>query len=199
MELPNATRRRNDKLMAAIHEATRAQLAERGYAGVTFEGVARRARTSRSVLYRRYRSRAQMVADALGALRWQPDWMTTGTLRQDLLLILTAILESFYIVGVDTYRRLGAEADDELFGEMTILMSDLVRRTFRRALSDARRRGEIGPAVIPERVEITLLALLRNELFFTRNPVDQSTLVELIDIVYLPLIAAVSHTVGRRP
>jgi hypothetical protein len=32
MELPNATRRRNDKLMAAIHEATRAQLAERGYA-----------------------------------------------------------------------------------------------------------------------------------------------------------------------
>jgi AcrR family transcriptional regulator len=102
MELPNATRRRNDKLMAAIHEATRAQLAERGYAGVTFEGVARRARTSRSVLYRRYRSRAQMVADALGALRWQPDWMTTGTLRQDLLLILTAILESFYIVGIDT-------------------------------------------------------------------------------------------------
>jgi len=116
-----------------------------------------------------------------------------------LLLILTAILESFYIVGVDTNRRLGAEADDELFGEMTILMSDLVRRTFRRALSDARGRGEIGPAVIPERVEITLLALLRNELFFTRNPVNQSTLVELIDIVYLPLIAAVSDTEGRRP
>jgi len=124
---------------------------------------------------------------------------TTGSLRQDLLLILTAILESFYIVGVDTNRRLGAEADDELFGEMTILMSDLVRRTFRRALSDARGRGEIGPAVIPERVEITLLALLRNELFFTRNPVNQSTLVELIDIVYLPLIAAVSDTEGRRP
>jgi hypothetical protein len=61
MELPNATRRRNDKLMAAIHEATRAQLAERGYAGVTFEGVARRARTSRSVLYRRAPERLRAI------------------------------------------------------------------------------------------------------------------------------------------
>jgi AcrR family transcriptional regulator len=40
--------------MSAIRAATRAELADYGYAGVTFEGVARRAQTSKPVLYRRY-------------------------------------------------------------------------------------------------------------------------------------------------
>jgi AcrR family transcriptional regulator len=186
-------------LLAAIHEAIRAELAEYGYAGVGFDGVARRARTSRSVIYRRYRSRAHMVTDALPSLHWQHRWESAGSLRQDLLNIFTAILGRFHSVGLDTYRRLGAEADDELFDEFTTLISELTNRTIRHALSDARDRGEIGPAPIPESVEMTLLALVRNEVFFTRNPVDQHTLIELIDIVYLPLIDAVSHDSKRRP
>jgi AcrR family transcriptional regulator len=190
----DGTRRRDEVLMAAIQAATRAELAERGYAGVTFEGVARRARTSKPVLYRRYRSRAHMVADALPALHWQPLQETAGSLRQDLLLIVTAILDRFHLVGVDTYRRLGAEADDELFDEMSTLLSELTSRTFHRALSDARERGEIGPVDIPERVEMTLLALVRNELFFTRNPVDHNTVTDFIDVVYIPLINAVSQS-----
>jgi hypothetical protein len=89
---------------------------------------------------------------------------------------------------------LGAEADDELFDESTDLISELVTGTIRHGLTDARDRGEIGPAPIPEPVEMTLLALVRNEVFFTRNPVDERTLVELIDTVYLPLIDA--HRTG---
>jgi AcrR family transcriptional regulator len=186
-------RRRDDALQAAIHDAIRAELAECGYTGVTFDKVARRAKTSRSVIYRRYRSRAHMVTDALPSLHWPQQWHSAGSLRQDLMNIFTTILGRFHIVGIDTYRRLGAEADDELFDESTTLISQLVSRTIHLALSDARDRGEIGPGPIPVPVEMTLLALVRNEVFFTRNPVDHETLSELIDIVYLPLICAVSH------
>ncbi|MGA7051171.1 MAG: TetR/AcrR family transcriptional regulator C-terminal ligand-binding domain-containing protein, partial [Mycobacterium sp.] len=179
-------------------EAIRADLAEYGYAGVTYDGVARRAATSRSVIYRRYRSRAHMVTDALPSLHWPHEWQSAGALRQDLLNIFTTILERFHDVGIDTYRRLGAEADDELFDESTALIAELVNSTIRHALSDARDRGELGTAPIPSAVERTLLALVRNEVFFTRNPVDENTLIMLIDTVYLPLVDVVSHASKRR-
>jgi AcrR family transcriptional regulator len=197
-EAGEVTRRRDDVLQAAIHEAIRAELAQCGYAGVTYDGVARRAKTSRSVIYRRYRSRAHMVTDALPSLHWPHEWQSAGSLRQDLLNIFAAILERFHGVGVDTYRRLGAEADDELFDESTALISELVNSTIRHALADARDRGEIGAAPIPEPVETTLLALVRNEMFFTRNPVEERTVAELIDTVYLPLIDVVSQPSDRR-
>jgi AcrR family transcriptional regulator len=186
-------RRRDETLETAIHDAIRAELAESGYAGVTFDKVARRAKTSRSVIYRRYRSRAHMVTEALPSLHWPSQWQSTGSLRQDLLNIFGAILERFYSVGVDTYRRLGAEADDELYEEWTTLISELVTRTIHLALADARDRGEIGPTAIPETVETTLLALVRNEVFFTRNTVDDERLSALIDEAYLPLVRTVSQ------
>jgi AcrR family transcriptional regulator len=187
-------RRRDDVLMSAIREATRDELDERGYSGVTFEGVARRAKTSKPVLYRRYRSRAHMVADALPALRWQPRQNPTAqSLREDLLALLSGMLDTFHRIGMNTYRSLIGDADDELFDHITAQLAELVDRTLYRALSDARDRGEIGASDIPDRAATTILALLRNELFFTHNPVDQETLIDMLDTVYLPLIAAVSH------
>ncbi|MEZ0054364.1 AcrR family transcriptional regulator [Mycobacterium sp. MAA66] len=197
-ETGEVTRRRDEVLQAAIHQAIRAELAECGYAGVTYDGVARRAKTSRSVIYRRYRSRAHMVTDALPSLHWPHEWQSAGSLRQDLIHIFTAILDRFDSVGIDTYRRLGAEADDELFDQTTSLISELISGTIRRALTDARDRGEIGSAPILKPVEMTLLALVRNEVFFTRNPFDEQTLIELIDSVYLPLIDAVSQPARQR-
>lgn len=189
----DVTRRRDEPLQIAIHDAIRAELAECGYAGVTVDKVARRAKTSRSVIYRRYRSRAHMVTDALPSLHWHHQWHSTGSLREDLLEIFAVILDRFHSVGIDTYRRLAAEAGDELFNESTTLISELVSRTIHLALIDARDRGEIGPEAIPEPVEMTLLALVRNDVFFTRNSVDDARLSTIIDDVYLPLVFAVSQ------
>lgn len=180
--------------MSAIREATRAELAEHGYPGVTFEGVARRARTSKPVLYRRYRSRAHMIVDALLALPAQPvPASATPSLREDMLTLLDAMMDRFHRIGVDTYRSLIADADDELLDTITAQLAKLADQTIYRALSDARDRGEIGTADIPDRAATTIVALMRNEVFFTRNPVDQETLTDMLDNVYLPLIDAVSH------
>jgi AcrR family transcriptional regulator len=187
-------RRRDDVLLSAIREATRAELAEHGYSGATFEGVARRAKTSKPVLYRRYPSRAHMVVDALLAAPPKPfPASATPSLRDDLLALLDAMMDRFHQIGADTYRSLIADADDELFEIVTAQLAELADQTIFRALSDARDRGEIGPADIPHRAATTIVALVRNEVFFTRDPVDQEALLDMVDNVYLPLIRAVSH------
>ncbi len=184
--------------MSAIREATRAELAEHGYPGATFEGVARRAKTSKPVLYRRYRSRAHMVVDALLAPPSQTvPASATRSLREDLLTLLDATMDRFHRIGIDTYRSLIADADDELLDIITEQLAELADQTIYRALSDARDRGEIGTADIPDRAATTIVALVRNEVFFTRNPVDQEALTDMLDNVYLPLIDAVSHRSDR--
>ena len=102
---PNVVvRRRDDVLMSAIRKATRDELTDHGYSGVTFEGVARRAKTSKPVLYRRYPSRAHMVVDALLAVPSQPiPASPTPSLRDHLLTLLGAMIGQ---VSPHRYRQL---------------------------------------------------------------------------------------------
>jgi AcrR family transcriptional regulator len=180
--------------MAAIRDATRAELADGGYAGVTYEGVARRARTSKPVLYRRYPSRAHMVVDALPNLHWQADDVVASeSLRDDLLQIFGTVLDNFHVIGIDNYRRLIADADDELLNALNAQVENLAMRTIYPALARARARGEIGPRHIPHRPATIIGTLVRDELFFARRDVDSTVLAEMLDTVYLPLIEAISH------
>jgi AcrR family transcriptional regulator len=180
--------------MVAIRDATRAELAESGYAGVTFEGIARRVRTSKPVLYRRYRSRAHMVVDALPGLGWSSeDIPATQSLRDDLLALFGAVLDNFHVIGIETYRSLIADADEELLNILEAQIAGLADRTIHRALKRARERGEIGLRDIPPRAATVIGVLVRNELFFTHNAVDRDTLADMLDTVYLPLIGAISR------
>ncbi|MFD0478308.1 TetR/AcrR family transcriptional regulator [Nonomuraea thailandensis] len=60
-------RRRQVEVDQAILEAAYGELLDRGYAGVTYDGVARRAETSKPVLYRRYPTRASLIFASSGA------------------------------------------------------------------------------------------------------------------------------------
>ena len=198
-----AVRRRDDVLMEAIREATRAELADFSYAGVTYEGVARRARTSKPVLYRRYPSRAHMVVDALPNLRWQPDddgIAPSDSLRDDLLTLFGAVVDNFLAIGIDNYRSLIGDADEDLFNFLDAQVTGLAERTIYPALARARERGEIGPYEIPRRAATSIGLLLRDEMVFARNDVGADTIAELLDTVYLPLIRTVSaQPSGRVP
>jgi AcrR family transcriptional regulator len=190
-------RRRDDVLMSAIRAATQAELAEYGYSGVTFEGVARRAQTSKPVLYRRYPSRAHMVVDALPNLRWQPDdeLLAGESLRDDLLSLFGAAVENFVAIGIGNYRSLIADADRDLFAVLDAQVTGLAERTVVPALERARQRGELGPHAIPERAAASIGMLLRDEMLFSRNTVGPDTIAEIIDTVYLPLV----ETLSRQP
>lgn len=134
------TRRRDDVLLAAIREAVRAETEENGYAGVSFEGVARRAKTSKPVLYRRFPSRAHMVADAFishitGSLRAP----STGTLRGDLEAILRVGLRQVRALGPGTFRALVGEADEGLLGQ---IVDPYIVTILREVEAAARDRGK---------------------------------------------------------
>src|SRR5690242_4950865 len=60
-------RRRGPALERAIHEAVLAELSEIGYAGLTIESVASRARTGKASIYRRWPTKQQLVMDAFCA------------------------------------------------------------------------------------------------------------------------------------
>lgn len=192
-EAEPATRRRDDVLMSAIRDATWAELTDRGYSGVTFEGVARRAKTGKPVLYRRYSSRAQMVTDALPTLRTPPAEVPTQNLRDNIVGMVQSLVNQWHEIGIDTYRSLIAESDDATLETFQTKVAAQTDHTIRRALDAARERGEIGPAEISDRVALSILALMRNELLFARNTIQSSTVAELVDDIYLPAIDAASR------
>ncbi|RFU85317.1 TetR/AcrR family transcriptional regulator [Streptomyces triticagri] len=72
----------------AIRSAVFAELAAVGYARMSIEGVARRAGVGKTAVYRRWRSKLQLVLDLVSAVAAQglpaPD---TGSLEEDLRLL----------------------------------------------------------------------------------------------------------------
>jgi AcrR family transcriptional regulator len=95
---PGATRRRGEELVRAIHEAAIEELLAVGVDRMTMEGIARRAATAKTSLYRRWSSTEEILVDAflrvfpqeepspssddlrgdlVRALRMMRDWMST--------------------------------------------------------------------------------------------------------------------------
>lgn len=188
---PGATRRRGQALENALLDAAWEELQAVGYARLTMERVADRAGTSRAVIYRRWRNRAELV---IAALRHQrpvnagtiPD---TGTLRGDLLAVLGRASSRISAIGPDTVVGLLADlladerADENALGEVLRSGSELMTVILQRAAA----RGE-APAELPARVVRLPLDLLRHELILTHHPPTESTINEIVDDVFLPLV-----------
>lgn len=186
-------RRRDDILMAAIHDATLLELAEHGYQGVSFEGVARRARTSKPVLYRRYRNRAEMVLDAIGqSAIGQVTTPDTGALRTDVIGVLEQVNHQFSRFSADVYRGVIGESVPPLLDDALAAVGAVNRHTMRTILDVARARGELGSTPLPERVVLLPIALLRYELLFGQ-PFDPEAIAAIVDDICLPLMRTLSR------
>src|ERR1700679_1365594 len=83
-------RRRGEELEAALLEAAWAELVEVGFAKLTMESVAARARTGVAVLYRRWPGKDDLTLAAIAHyVKAHPTEMPdTGSLRGDMLAVL---------------------------------------------------------------------------------------------------------------
>jgi AcrR family transcriptional regulator len=186
-DVPAARRRRGPELEAAILRAAWEELGAVGYPNLTMEGVAERARTGKQVLYRRWRNRAELV---LAAMRYctgsiVEDIPDTGELRGDVLAMLERMAQRYHDVGPDVVHGLMAEARDiapQNFSIMIGVMETILQR--------AADRGEIRPGTVGRRVAAVPADLLRHEMLLTSGPLRPSTLVEIVDEVFLPLVRA---------
>ena len=189
-------RRTRDQVDEAIAAAVREELRERGYQGVTFEGVARRARTSKPVLYRRYSSRAEMVLRALGrSLRLEPPpGLPQLSLRDGLVLMLRSVEERMEAIGADTFRALIGEADQPSLALLSEAMGAGERALADLVVAPAVARGELGPNPIAPTVLRVPYAVLREQTLFRTG--SRMTLEEITDHICVPLLVAASTGKG---
>ena len=89
---PRPGRPRDPDVDRAILQATLRVLTEEGYAGTSIERVAAEAGVGKTAIYRRYSSKEELAASALGSIReeWGPP-PDTGSARKDMveMLVLT--------------------------------------------------------------------------------------------------------------
>ncbi|MCP3802416.1 TetR/AcrR family transcriptional regulator [Allokutzneria sp. A3M-2-11 16] len=184
-------RRRGDVLLNAIFEATLAELAESGYANLTMERIAERARTSKASLYRRWPSRADLVAAAAGhALPADDELPDTGDLRRDVLTLLRMIADRFDGPLGAAARGLLAETlhHPELGRELRSRTTSNRERMMRGVLDKAVERGEITPEALTPRVVMAGPSLLQLHFLQYGAPVPDEVIEQITDEVVLPLV-----------
>ncbi|GAA5198562.1 TetR/AcrR family transcriptional regulator [Arthrobacter gyeryongensis] len=186
-------RRRGAALNSAIFEAVRAEIAESGYAALTMDSVAERARASKASLYRRWPGRAALVLeaayDAMPGPASAPD---TGSLREDALAILRLVAQQLEGAVGQAMRGLLGEAlqNPAVAAEVQEYARGNVAKTMRAIIEQAAARGECDPRVATEtRIEAGP-ALLRQRFIFSGVPIDDDYLVRVVDEVMLPLLAS---------
>ncbi|MFV9633904.1 TetR/AcrR family transcriptional regulator [Mycobacterium neumannii] len=164
---PGAGRPRDPRIDAAILRATADLLAEIGYSNLTIAAVAERAGTTKTALYRRWSSKAELVHEA--AFPAAPTAIATppGDIAADIRAMLTATRDVFASAVVRAALP-GLIADMVADDELNVRVMDRFTGVFaavRDRVADAVRRGEVYPDVDPDRlVEViggaTLLRML---------------------------------------
>jgi AcrR family transcriptional regulator len=183
-------RRRGDELVQAIYDAALAELVENGYASVTMDTVAQRARTGKASLYRRWPTRVELIMDAIHSRIPDVDSMIdTGSLRSDLIALFDRFAAELAGPIGQALRGVWAESlGDEEHHRRVRNHSRHGGLTLIRAILDrAVERGEIAPAAITAQRMEAGPAILRYRLLLDGRPLD---VTELVDDVVLPLFTA---------
>jgi len=191
------TRRRGAGLERAILDAAWEQLTAEGYEHFTIDTVAARAQTSKPVLYRRWKTREDLLRDTVrqrGAAD-RPPIPDTGTLRGDLLALLTAAnttrnpMAALVSSMLGSYYNQTSPTPAELRDAFLSQRGSAVQRVVDRAVE----RGEIDPARLTPRIIDLPFDLFRNEMMMTLKPVPDHVLRQIVDDIFIPLVTT------RRP
>jgi AcrR family transcriptional regulator len=194
---PAGSKRRLDRsLDGAILDATLAGVAERGYDRLSMDDIASRAGVGKAAIYRRWPSKAVVVADAIAHWRRRlgpVDPPDTGSLSGDIEELVAAVpdlndteLSTIHVIlGVAT----AATHDPVLAAALDDLVLAIPRQVVRTMLDHAVERGEIAAgrdlSLIPD------VALGLNVLrVMTGRPIDRVYVRRVLEDVIMPLTGA---------
>lgn len=191
------TRRRGEILESAILQAAWDELSEVGYANMTMERVAARARTNKAVVYRRWANKAKLVVAALSKYMPRPANTVpdTGDLRNDVLILLHGIAQPLQTIGAETIHGLMVEyISKDLISSIPQIMHPGTENRLTTAmvtiLKKAERRGEVSLERISPRIISLPIDLLRYEILTTHEPISDKTINEIVDDIFMPLVHA---------
>lgn len=182
---PGAGRPRDPRIDSAILRATAELLAENGYANLTLAAVAERAGTSKTALYRRWSSKAELVHEA--AIPAHPTALATpgGDIAVDIRAMLAAARDVFTspvtraaLPGLIADIAVDPDLQERVMARLAGLFGAVRER-----LAEAVRRGEVRADVDPDRlVEVIggatmMRVLMRTGEVLDEHWVDQTTAI----------------------
>lgn len=194
-------RRRGEELEAALLEAAWQELVEVGFAKLTMESIATRAKTGVAVLYRRWPNKDDLVLAAIrhyGATH-PVEIPDTGNLRDDMVTFLSgfgrsrtgfaAIVSATFTGLMDSSGLTPAEVREKVMSDRTNWSDQILIR--------AQKRGEIDLETIPRAVLTMPFDLMRHELLMTHKAISMERVIEVVDDLFMPLVQL--NLGNRRP
>jgi AcrR family transcriptional regulator len=174
-------------ITAAITDAVLAELVERGYARLSMEGVAKRAGAGKSALYRRWRTKQEMVLAVLAEISVPKAVDTdTGTLRGDVRASVAAVAAwltepPFSRIIPDLVAE--AARTPELATAIATAIGEPRRALARTKLERAMARGELPPDTDLEMAQDLMAALIYWRMVVRQAPVEPDYLDRVTDTV----------------
>lgn len=165
MGQPPRGRPRDPSLEARVYDAAMAVYAEAGWAGFSFEAVARAAGVGKAALYRRWRDRGDLLRETLNARWYRLDTLDEGTLRGDLTRLAETIFDA--LTGPNGAALLHLSADLALQPEVRLLMRPYARNLTTAARAIVRRaqaRGEVASDRTPALVIDVVVGAVTNRI-----------------------------------
>ena len=194
-ELTGPTRRtvgvrtggRSERVVAAVMEATLAELARVGFALLRLDDVAERAGVAKTTLYRRWPTKALLVVDALRSMTVKEDVPDTGSLRDDLLLMVERTQRKLSTPeGRALARVVTTDGADKSNVELEALCRELrdeIRVKRQRVVDQAKERGALQADVDADVLLDAVFGGIVGRLLRFGERTDRSTCERLIDLV----------------
>ena len=166
-------------------------LADVGYGALTMDAVASEAGVGKATIYRRWRTKQDLVVDTISDLnRAEASPPDTGSLEGDLRQMLRSLVGvingptgAATLSLLSTVPHQPALAEAFRNGPLAVW-----RQAFEEIWARAEQRGEVRPGVAGSVAAETTSALLVQRWLLTGMPVDEAYADEVLDTVVLPLI-----------
>ena len=174
----------------AILQATFDLLGERGFAALTMDEIAVRARVHPSVVFGRWRSRSELLTELLRHHADEPPEVPdSGDLRADLAVVTGRLVEAVHRLRVLVASAMAAAArDPELARELRLFVHSW-QTMARRLIARSIERGELSPSLDEQRAVDILTSIVWFRIMLVGDLGLQAAPGRLVD----PILRAWGH------
>ncbi|HEX2568559.1 MAG TPA: TetR/AcrR family transcriptional regulator [Polyangia bacterium] len=178
------TRGRSARVVSEVLRTVLEELGRVGYAALRVEDVASRSGVNKTTIYRRWPTKAELVAAALRQWTEDPEVPDTGSLRSDLFLVAQhSVAMASSPLGQGLVQTIQAERTSPEVEALTRMLRSENRRRRVVMVERAIERGELPAGTDAMLVVEVIFATIYSRVFTHREPADDVFLQAVIDLV----------------